>query len=70
MKRHRWGEKQSFRHKSEQQCRDCGIVKVKRHEVEGDRDVYWTEFWRGLDQIECDGTPACEAVSSMEEATS
>jgi hypothetical protein len=62
VKRHRWGEKQVFPHKTERQCLNCGIVKVGRHEVEGGRDRYWTEFWRDLDRIECDGTPACEPV--------
>jgi hypothetical protein len=66
MKRHRWGEKQVFAHKTEQQCKDCGVVKVSRHESEGGHGVYWTEFWRGLDQIVCDGAPACEPVDAME----
>lgn len=63
MKRHRWGDKTVVSpHKSEQPCLDCSIVKVFRNEWNGFRSVYWIEFWRGLDRIECLGTPACEAV--------
>lgn len=62
MKRHRWDEKQIFPHKTERQCLNCPIVKVSRHESEGGRDVYWTEFWSGLDRIEGEGTPACETM--------
>jgi hypothetical protein len=59
--RHRWGDKVHFAHKSEQQCTRCETVKVTRHESEGGRDVYWTEFWRDLEKIEADGTPPCDA---------
>jgi len=62
MKRHKWGDKVQFplAHKSERTCiNGCGITKVSRHETEGGRDVYWTEFWRGEEQIHCEGTPAC-----------
>lgn len=62
VKRHRWGDKQAFPHKSERQCLDCPVVKVVRHEFYGGRDWYWTEFWRDLDQIEGKGTPTCEPV--------
>lgn len=64
MTRHSWPkEGTTFPNKTERECLNgCGIVKVTRHESEGGRDVYWTEFWRGLDRIECEGTPACEAV--------
>lgn len=58
--RHRWGDKTVFPHKSERVCTRCGLVKVTRHESEGARDVHWQEFWRGLDRIEGEGTPACE----------
>jgi len=58
--RHRWSEPLRSEHKSERECIACGLIKVTRHESEGGRDVYWTEFWRGLDRIQCDGTPACE----------
>jgi hypothetical protein len=63
MKRHKWGDKIQFplAHKTERTCA-CGITKVSRHETEGGRDVYWTEFWRGGEKIHCDGTPACEKV--------
>ena len=61
MSRHRWGAKTLVTpNKSECECLNgCGIVKVSRRESEGGRGVYWTEFWRGLDRIECDGTPPC-----------
>lgn len=64
MKRHHWGEKIVISvNKTERECLDgCGIVKVTRHEQEGGRDLHWIEFWRGLDRIECDATPACEPV--------
>jgi hypothetical protein len=63
--RHRWGDKTVISaQKTERECQNCGLIKVSRHEVEGGRDVYWTEFWRGLDRIECDGTPVCEPVKA------
>lgn len=64
MTRHRWPkEGTTFQNKTERECLNgCGIVKVTRHEFEGGRDVYWTEFWRGLDRIEGAGTPACAPV--------
>ncbi len=59
--KHRWGEKTVISlHKAERECLNgCGIVKVSRYEFEGGRDKYWSEFWRGLDRIECAGTPPC-----------
>lgn len=55
--RHSWGEPQRFPHKTERACLNgCGIVKVTRHE--GDR--HWTEFWRDLERVSVDKTPACE----------
>lgn len=65
MKRHRWGEKTVFPHKSERPCLDCGIVKVTRHEWEGGRDQHWTEFYRGLDRIQCERTPTCEPIEAV-----
>lgn len=64
MKRHRWGERQEFEHKTEKQCLTCGIVQVSRSEHNGFYPVYWKEFYRDLDRIECDGTPACEPVEA------
>lgn len=63
--RHQWADKVVFPNKSERECLFCGLVKVSRREFEGGRDVYWTEFWRGHDRIECAGTPACEPVSEV-----
>lgn len=66
-KRHSWGDKVRFplANKTERDCKNgCGIVKVSRHETEGGRDVYWTEFWRGEERIFCEGTPACEPASA------
>jgi hypothetical protein len=62
--KHRWGDKVVISpHKSERDCANgCGIVKVTRHEFEGGRPTHWIEFWRGLDRIECQGTPVCERV--------
>jgi hypothetical protein len=37
------------------------MVKVTRHEHEGGREVYWTEFWRDLDQVKSGATPLCDA---------
>lgn len=62
---HRWGEKNPLLHKSERECLNgCGIVKVTHHQVEAGRDIYWTEFYRGLDKIAGAGerTPVCEKV--------
>lgn len=70
MKRHRWGDKVVISpNKSERECLNgCGTIKVSRHENEGGRDIYWTEFWRGLDRCEGIGTPACEPVSEVASA--
>lgn len=60
---HRWGERVVVSpNKTERQCLRCGIVKATRNECEGGRPLFWTEFWRGLDRIEGDGTPACAPV--------
>jgi hypothetical protein len=66
--RHSWGFPHRFEHKTERQCLNCRIVKVTRHEPDGTREKYWTEFYRGLDKIECAGTPACEVISGESEA--
>jgi hypothetical protein len=59
--KHRWVEKTVVSpYKTERLCLHCGLIKVSRHETEGGRDRHWTEFWRGLDQIEGSGTPVCE----------
>jgi hypothetical protein len=55
--RHSWGEPVRFANKTERECLNCGIVKVTRHEA-----TCWTEFWRGLDQIEGTSTPVCESI--------
>lgn len=60
--KHRWGEALRLLHKTDRECINCGLVKTTRHEFEGGREVIWTEFWRGLDKIESDATPACEPV--------
>ena len=64
--KHRWGEKTVISaHKTERECNNgCGIVKVTRHEIEAGRSVHWTEFWRGLERIEGEGTPTCETVKA------
>lgn len=63
--RHRWGARTVFQFKTEREClRGCGIVKVTRHEP---GQLPWQEFWRGLDKIECEGTPPCEAVAQQQE---
>ncbi len=59
--RHKWGGKERHPHKTEQQCLRCEMVKVTRHEFEGGREIYWTEYWRDLDQIKADATPPCDA---------
>ena len=65
-KRHRWGDKVVISpHKTECECLNgCGIVKVSRHEYPAGSiyGTHWTEFWRGLDQIEGKGTPECTAA--------
>jgi hypothetical protein len=60
--KHRWGDKVVVNtNKTERECvNGCGIVKVTRHESDGPHDVHWVEFWRGLDRIECKGTPFCQ----------
>jgi hypothetical protein len=59
--RHSWGEPVRFSHKTERECRRCGMVKVTRHEADGPRDVHWIEWWRDEDQIASDRTPPCDA---------
>lgn len=58
-RRHRWGEPRYFQYKTERTCEACGITKVTRHEP-GEQP--WLEFWRGLDKVAVDKTPACEPV--------
>lgn len=71
--RHRWGDKTVISpNKTERECcNGCGTIKVSRRETEGGRDIYWTEFWRGLDPIStADGkTPVCEPVLIEEGAS-
>jgi len=68
-KRHSWGQPTripnatAIPRKTERRCIDCLIVKVTWHEMDGSRETYRTEFWRGLDKIECAGTPACGIIS-------
>lgn len=64
MTRHRWGDRNVISpNKTERDClNECGIVKVTRHEFEGGRAQHWVEFWRGLERIDCKGTPVCERV--------
>lgn len=60
-RRHKWGDKVVFPHKSERECtHGCGIVKVSRHEGRS----HWIEYWRGLEKISVGTTPACEAVKA------
>lgn len=61
--RHQWALPVRFVHKTEQQCNRCALIKVTRHEYEGGRDLYWTEFWRDMEKVEhdCGKTPPCEA---------
>lgn len=60
MTRHRWGDPSRFDHKTERECQNgCGIVRVTRHESQGGKDIHFVEFYRGLDKIECKGTPPC-----------
>lgn len=58
-RRHKWGDKIVHPYKTERECENgCGIVKVSRHEGRS----HWNEFWRGLDKLSIDVTPACESV--------
>jgi hypothetical protein len=66
--RHRWGDKARLPHKTEQQCTRCGMVKTTRHEHEGLRDLYWTEYWRDLELVGREKTPPCDARLEMAEA--
>lgn len=57
MTRHSWSAPSRIsEHKTERECVKCGLVKASRHEG----DEHWTEFWRGLDRLPDDRTPACE----------
>ena len=65
MTRHRWADKVvTSPNKTERECLFCGLVKASRREVEGGRPIYWTEFYRGLDRIECEGTPSCTGAGT------
>lgn len=60
MPNHKWEERTLFPYKTERECSNgCGITRVSRHETEGGRDRYWTEFWRDGEMIKGEGTPAC-----------
>ncbi len=74
--RHKWSEPTRIPHgialprKTERECLRCGLVKVTWHELdERGWEACRTEFWHGLDQIEGDGTPACEVMRVLEGAT-
>lgn len=56
--RHRWGDPVRFQFKTERECARCGTIKVTRHEP-GVQP--WQEFYRDLDRIPGEGTPACDA---------
>lgn len=57
--RHSWGDPVRFEFKTERTCTKCGITKVTRHEP-GVRP--WLEFFRDLERIQCELTPACSGV--------
>jgi len=48
--------------KTERECLRCGLVKVVWHDLDGARETFRTEFWRGLERVEGVGTPVCEMV--------
>lgn len=57
---HRWSDPARFYDRTLRHCRNgCGVVKITVHPPHG---FPWTEFWRGTDRIETEGTPACEPV--------
>jgi hypothetical protein len=65
VKRHRWGEPNRLRLKTERQCLDCGLIKVTVHEPSV--SFPWVEFWReigpdrDLVKVEhSDRTPPCQ----------
>jgi len=70
--RHSWGPPTRIPnalvmpHKTERACLKCHVVKVTWHFMQGRQERYRTEFWIGLDKIECDGTPACEVIPALE----
>lgn len=59
--RHRWGEKTRFAEKTERQCARCEMFKVGLKQDVGFRIVYSTQFFRDGEQIDCKGTPPCDA---------
>lgn len=59
--RHSWGEPLRLAHKSERECRRCGMIKVTRLE----RDNCWVEYWHnGEEKVEGRGTPVCSGVKT------
>jgi len=66
--RHRWGDKARLPHKTERQCDRCEMVETTRHEHEGGRDLYWTEYWRDLELVGRGKRPPCDARLEMAEA--
>lgn len=69
--RHIWGEaSRPTRFKTERECSRCGLVKVTRHEgmAGSPGESHWTEWWRGLERIHAEQTPACEPVVAIMEA--
>lgn len=74
--RHKWAAKvECSPQKSERQCTRCEMVMASRKEFEGGRPVFWKEYWRDLERIECEATPPCdyrlerELVDNLEGAT-
>lgn len=61
--RHRWQESFRDEHRTVRACEHCGLLKISRHEFAGGREQHWTEFYRGTERAQGNGTPACEVVA-------
>ncbi|MTW19361.1 hypothetical protein GJ689_24525 [Rhodoplanes serenus] len=56
--RHSWDWPHRDVYATNRACRNCGIIKVTRHEP---GLIPWTEFWRDGARVEAVGrTPPCE----------
>lgn len=64
-KRHAWSERNPVdQHTTFRRCWDCGLIKITRHEFEGDHPVHWTEWRKDGKPFRSDVTPACEPASN------
>ena len=58
VRRHRWKVTDRFAHATLRECKDCGLIKITRHEPTA-HPPHWIEFYRGATR--CPAMPPCRA---------